>query len=120
MIETLNRLVAAKPFVQTSPTASSLKNGIAYIDQKIKLTSLDVLVAARIQQGEQFFLLEVGDKIWVKADNYVLPWAKQPYEMGDITFILVPQDAIVMVERGCGKCDRPAPLSSARPEGTSQ
>ena len=117
MIETLNRLVAARPFVQTSPTASSLRSGIAYIDQKIKLVSLDVVVAAKIQQGDQFLLLEIGDKIWVKADNYVLPWAKQPYEMGDTSFILVPQDAIVMVERSEGKCERPPAL---RPSGPGE
>jgi hypothetical protein len=74
------------------------------MDQKIQLTRLEVVVASSCQVGDETVPLPNDNPfdnpafVYVRADQFAQPWAKQVYELNGKPFILVPCESIVLVE----------------------
>lgn len=98
MKRTVNRCVATEPFPVTHMT-TALKGGLAFVDQKVSLTPLRVVVDSVFTQGDTTETLPVDSRVYVPGDQYVQSWAKRIYELADGTaFILVPQESVVFLE----------------------
>ncbi len=87
---TFNRVVATEPFEKTSMTPQ-IRNGMALIEQKIKLTALKVVV------GNQTGTINKGDIVYLDGTCYTSPWAKKVMQLGEMDFILVPEEFVQLV-----------------------
>jgi hypothetical protein len=89
----LQNSIATEPFKDKGPTQKETGSRFIVIEQKHSLTELKVLFSS-----ESHGLLK-DDVVYVKGDNFVLPWAKTIYTIDNIEFILVPLDSIILVNR---------------------
>jgi len=110
MIRVTNRFVATEPFPVQHITGTA-KGGLAFMDQKIQLTRLEVVVASSCQVGDETVPLpsdnfsENPAFVYVRADQFAQSWAKQVYELNGKPFILVPCESVVLAETA-----RPKPI----------
>jgi hypothetical protein len=94
MLETRNNLVAAKPF-ENLTAKIKVEKGFGGIEQKMELVSTEVVFGASFEKGT----FVQGDKIWVDGSalsNHV--WARRILRVNDTDFILIPIDAIILIE----------------------
>lgn len=85
---TVNKLVATEPFPSTQ-IKSTIKAGVALIEQTVQLTPLKVLYPEN--NG-----ITPGSILWVPGEYMKLKWATDVFTAIDGTkFILVPVDKVV-------------------------
>ncbi len=85
----VNKQLAVEPFTTTA-TTSRVVNGIAVIDSKITITGLKVVFGS-----ERF---PTGSTVYLRTDvinKHV--WSKEIYTLEDKRFILVPEDAVILL-----------------------
>jgi hypothetical protein len=94
MIKSAKGKIAVTPFPDMSVKTSSQGTGsvkVARIDNKITVVPLTVLFPS---EDSRFF---TGDVVFVKGNNYTLPWAKDVYEVDGRSFILIPDSVVELV-----------------------
>lgn len=89
MIQSFNKLLACTPFLVRSVEAS-VKGGFATVKNKITLNELVVIFG-----NDE---IPTGSKVYVKADQINAQYVKEVFEMGEVKFILVPQEQVKLVE----------------------
>ncbi len=90
---TVGKVLALEPF-PTMSIEKDTRSGFTTIRQKATLTGLRVVFPSE----DNRFL--AGDTVFVMADNYAQPFAKNVYEQEGKKFILCPEALIQLVRRG--------------------
>lgn len=88
-----NKLIL-EPYVDSGKLESTIKSGIAMVQQKIGVKGLKVLINCQLVDGT---LVQAGDKAYVKEENLkTLPWAKKLFTSDNIAgeFIIVSPEHI--------------------------
>lgn len=89
-MKTANKYLGVTPFPK--PTSEKvIRGGIAMIDKKVHLTELTVVVA---DSGEEYV---VGQKVWVRGDLSIQPWAKEVFTIQEKEFVLLPVQHVLVV-----------------------
>ena len=96
---TVNKKIACTPF-ETTQTRVEVKGGLPMLKQKQELSKLQVVLTTE----DHFY--RAGDSILVRGDACKLQFAKEVYEEGDKTFILIPYDVVVAIIRPEGDDER--------------
>ena len=90
-MKTLNKLVAVLPFKKDSVTDRPKVRGLDLTDVTVtKLIETEVVF-----NSEQF---QKGDKLFFRSDVLRMPMSNQKLQIGDLTFILMPEELPVFVE----------------------
>lgn len=94
--------VAAEPFPDTHVKTNLVgegKFGVAKINNtKTELVKLKVVVDSGIKgPTNELVYLTPDEVVYVRASDYVLPWAKDVFELDGKKFILVPADRVELV-----------------------
>jgi hypothetical protein len=84
-----NRRVACEP-LDSLALKPVVKSGFAKAAQKVELYRLKVVFG-----NERY---QPGSYVFVRGEVITLPWAREAYSLGERSFILVPEDAIQLVE----------------------
>lgn len=89
-------MLSAKGFVAVAPfptlhAEKEVKHGFAMAAQKVNLQELEVVY--RSEDGR--FLPK--DIVYVKAENYSHPYARQVYTVGETKFILIPESSVLLL-----------------------
>jgi hypothetical protein len=94
--ETVNRHVACRPFKAAADGTERRKGELAIITSSMKLEELEVVLDFTYGDSCVMWSLHTGDRVYVKADQYVQQWAKTKYTMPNVNggFILVPWEYI--------------------------
>ena len=103
MLKGFNKQIACEPF-DSQAIHAEVKSGFAVIAEKHKLKGLKVLVgnadsSVYYQVNADNRAINAGDTIYLYAEAYKLGWAKKVYEIDGMSFILVPEDTIVLVDK---------------------
>lgn len=103
-----NKFIAVTPFASTEASLTVHK-GFAALDQKTKMTSLEVIA------GNMEGLILKGMKVWVDAGLCKQPWANKIYNTSfnnepEVSYILLPESEIRLIED-----DLPNPWDDIRP-----
>ena len=88
-ILTCNGKVACAPFPATV-VEKETRGGMVVVKQKGTLTKLEVVFP------DDDYDYEAKSFIWVRAESFILNWAKEVFEVDGVKFILVPKDQILM------------------------
>lgn len=92
---TVNDWIATVPFPETN-IKTSVTRGVALIQQTLKLTKLEVVKKAVLNDGN---ILNRGNFIFVKGDAMKHQWATDILEDEDgIKYILIPKNILVGFE----------------------
>ena len=89
----LNGKVACEPFV-TNSVEKEIRNGIAIPKQRGTVTQLRVVMTS---PGKET-VFAVGDRIYLRAEQFHLNWAKEVFEVNGVKFILVPESEVLLRE----------------------
>lgn len=93
MIKILNGMVAIKPLVFDHDKGQSQKMVAGfYGTDKLSKT----LIKSEVVFNSSVF--KQGDKVYLRADMYNAPQAKQVMKISDFEFIIIPENMIVAVE----------------------
>lgn len=87
-------IVACKPFV-SNQIRTEIRDGIGRIAQKSNIEFLEVAFAAPDALGKG---LAPGDKVGVRAETMVTPWAKKIFTIDGADVILVPEMEVLLVQ----------------------
>jgi len=103
-METLNKSVAVAPFKKdTGPT------------ERVKGLDLTDVTATRLIETEVLFDSEKfkkGDILYFRADVLRWPQVNQKLKLGDVTFLLLPEDSPVFLKRAPKTRPKPTPTPS--------
>jgi hypothetical protein len=80
---------------QFKKVEAELKGGIAVIAQRINLIKVDLVLGYNFNGTE----LTAGDKIILRGDSGLQPWAKQVVSLDNKEFVLCPEDQILGYEK---------------------
>lgn len=102
--ETVNRQVACRPFKAAADGTERRKGELAIITSCMKLEELEVVLDFTYGDNSVMWSVRTGDKVYVKADQYVHQWAKLKYTMPGVSgeFISVPWDHVVAIKTVVG------------------
>lgn len=89
-IRTLNKKVACEPFPEMA-VEKETRGGMVVPKQRGALTKLRVVFG---DDGDFY----CGSFIWVRSESFIQQWAKDVYELDGKRFILVPADAILLIQ----------------------
>lgn len=91
--------------VQTESVGEGAIKAFRVKNTKSLLTPLRVLVDASVQVGGSPFVVKAGSTVFLRANDYSQPWAKEVLtaegwadEHGPVEFIVVPGNRVEMVE----------------------
>ena len=79
--------------LKTTEIKHEKKAGIAFVENKHSLDRLEVKYDSECIPG-----LKKGHHVFIRQNNYNSAWSAQYYVVDGEEFILVPRDAIVLVE----------------------
>jgi hypothetical protein len=99
--------IITRPLV-TSSVTSKKGEGTRFIDNAVKLESVEVLVGNGEDRGVGVPRIFTGDLVYIKSDRYTQVWAKERLTLGGLEetvdgkvvplqFIVVPINEVVMV-----------------------
>ena len=91
----INGKVALEPF-QEMEVQKEQRGGMVVPKQNNSLTKLKVLIDSGKQLDSTYF--PAGCTVWVRADTFRAPWAKEVYELEGQKFILAPIDQVLLVQ----------------------
>ena len=92
-IRVVNAKIACTPFPALSVEKEN-RGGLIVPKQRNALTQLEVVFPS----GDKIFCPQ-GTFVWVRAEQFVLGWAKEIFDLEGVKFILVPEDQILMVKQ---------------------
>ncbi len=92
-INTFRNVIACSPF-PAQHMEKVIKGGFAMIDKKVQLQELTVVFRSSEPS------MNAGDKVWVRGDTVIQPWAKEVFTVEGKDFILVPANMVLLVKDG--------------------
>lgn len=92
VIYAFGKNVATEPF-QDREVKTENRGGFAVVSQKHNLTPLKVLF------GNEEGRIDAGDVVWVSSEMMKAHWAMKEFTVKNYKFILVPEDAVQLVEK---------------------
>lgn len=92
-----NGKVAVEPFKEMA-IEKEQRGGLVMAKQKGTLTKLRVVFNSGKEFVPESYYFPKGSSVWVRADGYALPWAKEILELDGEKFILIPVDQVLMFQ----------------------
>jgi hypothetical protein len=89
--KTLNSTIATE---RLPVRETKIKHGFATLSSAVG-TSLDLIRLVVLAGNER---IPPGTFVWVSSDGYNTPWGKTFYSINDLSFILIPESQIVLME----------------------
>lgn len=89
--KTLNKNVAVSPFVREAASDKPKARGLDLQD-----TTITKLLPAKVLYASSSF--SVGDIVYFRSDVLRLPVANQKLQLGETTFVLMPEELVVLHE----------------------
>lgn len=86
-------LAIAQP--QFKKVEAEIKGGIAVIAQRVSLIKASLVLGYSLNGVD----LKAGDKIILRGDSGLQPWAKQVVSLDDKEFVLCPEEQIIGYEK---------------------
>lgn len=96
------KLKTVKGFIATEPfDEKEIKSGVKTMGSTFKvetISALTTLSKLKVLVDSEDWSLKAGDYIYVESKMGLTPWAKNRLQVGEIQFILVPAQSIILKE----------------------